>query len=46
MYVKIMLWNSDPLLGNDSETYNETMAVGRQRSVRKNGSAVGSGFSM
>jgi hypothetical protein len=36
----IVLWHTDPLLGNDHETNND-MSTARQRPVHNNGSAVG-----
>jgi hypothetical protein len=39
----IVLWHIDPLLGNDSETNNETTVVAGQRPARNSGRTVGSG---
>jgi hypothetical protein len=38
-----ILWHIDPLLGNDSETNNETTAFARLRPAHNNGSTVGGG---
>jgi hypothetical protein len=37
----IIMQRTDPLLGTDCDTNNETTAIARQRAVRSNGSTVG-----